>query len=340
MTGSPTRSFARFVPPTAEAHVLPRVPPKTTFGGAQSAERRRITCFMEEISAVLESGRLASNSRLGMALTGGLPQEADLLRHHDLDNFLQPLAIWMASPALCFAAATKSYGDLSTLRIGDVAPASETAPGWHTARGRCEGKSANGQRTLGRQIAAQAEPLPWGPVELDLALRVGGDRNWVAAWKPVIDALVAVLGRRDGAREFDIEDGRVTKLALHREIDPRLGHEIEVEARWRLIEPHASGPALTYQPSVSDASSLPSSAPTMRRIVRSGVAHAFEAIATLDRLREIQKAGEGFVVITDTANPPRLHRAGCEGIHERYFRHQGHREPRAERRLSLRRRRR
>jgi hypothetical protein len=44
-----------------------------------------------------------------------------------------------------------------------------------------------------------------------------------------------------------------------------------------------------------------------------------EAVETLERLREIQAAGAGFIVITDTANAPRVHRAGCSAIKERFF---------------------
>lgn len=42
-------------------------------------------------------------------------------------------------------------------------------------------------------------------------------------------------------------------------------------------------------------------------------------IVTLDQLREIQAEGEGFIAITDDANPPRLHKAGCSAVREDNF---------------------
>src|SRR4051794_4598810 len=196
--------FARFAPPDSEPVALPRVPPKTTFGGPRSPEGLRIIAFMDEIARLLAAGREAREGPLGLALAIGLPSTTNLLIHHDLDNFLEPLATALASPALCFASATKQHGPVTTLSIGPVAPARAEAGGWECTRAQCEGVSAPGRRALGREVAAQAEPLPWGPVELDLALRGGAQRDWVGAWKPVIDSLVAILGRRAGASEFDI----------------------------------------------------------------------------------------------------------------------------------------
>jgi hypothetical protein len=72
-------------------------------------------------------------------------------------------------------------------------------------------------------------------------------RDWIVTWRPLIDALVAVLGRRrePGRREFDVEDGRVVSLALHHDVDPLLGNAVDVEVRWRLVG-RADGPPLDY----------------------------------------------------------------------------------------------
>jgi hypothetical protein len=314
----------RFAPPAAEPLSLPRVPPKTTFGGRHSPEGRRITAFMDEIAPLLACGRGADEAPLGVALCVGLPSGTDLLTHHDLDNFLEPLATALASPRLSFAAATKGHGAVSTLRIGPVEPSTAEPHAWNWARARCQSLSTPGRRALGGQVAAQAEPVPWGPVELDLALQVGTRREWVRAWKPVLDSLVAILGRRPGASEFDIEDGRIVALALHREIDPRLGDAIAVDIRWRLLEALPGGPPLTYevlgQPPDRNPTPIPAAdpVPTSPPRTRSGP-HTFEPILTLERLRELRQATGGFIIITDNARPPRIHSAGCRNLEERFF---------------------
>jgi hypothetical protein len=54
---------------------------------------------------------------------------------------------------------------------------------------------------------------------------------WANLWKPTIDALGAVLGRDDGAQEWNIRDGRITELGLHCTIDPDRGHDVEIAVR-------------------------------------------------------------------------------------------------------------
>jgi hypothetical protein len=270
---------------------------------------------MREIPQFFESARSEDAVPLGFCLSVGLPEGTDVLAHHDLDNFLEPLATALASPHLCFAAAKKAIAAESSVRVGRVEASEARREGWSCALIRAGGLSAAGRRVLGRGLAAQAEPLPWGPVELDIALRVGSERNWVQAWKPLIDSLVAVLGRRPGAKEFDIEDGRIVALALHRSVDPRLGHEVEAHLCWRLLDACSGGPALSYE--VAGAARTPAT-PRQGRTGHKDVP-GFEPVLTLERLQEIRRAGAGYVVVTDTANPPRLHRADCEGVKDAHF---------------------
>jgi hypothetical protein len=118
---------------------------------------------------------------------------------------------------------------------------------WRTARGRCSDVSVKAQREFGYQVATQIPPARWGSGHLDLAIRTGIMRDWIVTWRPLIDSLVAILGRRrePSRREFDVEDGRVVQLALHHSVDPMLGNAIEVDVRWRLAG-RADGPPLDY----------------------------------------------------------------------------------------------
>lgn len=65
-------------------------------------------------------------------------------------------------------------------------------------------------------------------------MRVGPQRNWRNLWKSTLDAFEPVLGRTDPARAFHPRDDRITLLALHRSIDPGLGHAVELGFWWRV----------------------------------------------------------------------------------------------------------
>jgi hypothetical protein len=86
------------------------------------------------------------------------------------------------------------------------------------------------KEAIRNQVTATT-PLPTGGVVLQLAFIVGPGRAWANLWKPTIDALGAVLGRDDGAQEWDIRDGRITELGLHCTIDPDHGHDVEIAIR-------------------------------------------------------------------------------------------------------------
>lgn len=72
-----------------------------------------------------------------------------------------------------------------------------------------------------------------GPLELELGLRVGPRRSWLGLWKQAIDSLGPVLGLVRDTRLFHPRDGRIVRLGLHRQVDPALGHEVELAVCWR-----------------------------------------------------------------------------------------------------------
>jgi hypothetical protein len=64
-----------------------------------------------------------------------------------------------------------------------------------------------------------------------LAFVAGPRRAWANLWKPTIDALGAILGRDDGAREWNARDGRIIDLGLHCVVDPGLRDEVWIAIR-------------------------------------------------------------------------------------------------------------
>lgn len=81
-----------------------------------------------------------------------------------------------------------------------------------------------------RQISSQLEnnvvELDEGPVALQLAFTVGLRRNWTNLWKATIDSLDLILGRTDAARLWHPQDGRITELGLHCQVDRDLGNDV------------------------------------------------------------------------------------------------------------------
>ncbi|WP_206779044.1 hypothetical protein [Frankia sp. CpI1-P] len=80
------------------------------------------------------------------------------------------------------------------------------------------------------QITA-ASPLSGRGVALQLAFVVGPRRAWPNLWKATIDALGSILGRDDGAREWNARDGRIIDLGLHCAVDPAAGDGVTIAIR-------------------------------------------------------------------------------------------------------------
>jgi hypothetical protein len=80
------------------------------------------------------------------------------------------------------------------------------------------------------QIKA-AGPLPGMGIALQIAFVVGPRRAWPNLWKPTIDSLGSILGRDEGAREWNARDGRITDLGLHCVVDEAAGSDVLIAIR-------------------------------------------------------------------------------------------------------------
>jgi hypothetical protein len=229
--------FTRYAPPAGSFIPVPHL----------LSEGPWLTEFVEGLEPILVSARHQSTyAPLGLQLAVAVPQDADLLGDHPLHTLLEPLTAAIALPQIRYAGALKAHRPMSALCLGPVGYAQSDPGGWDHARARCDDVSAAAQRAFGHRIATQVTPTRWGPLRLDLAIRTGILRDWVTTWKPLIESLVAVLGRRREAAEFDVEDGRVVALSLHHDVDPLLGNAVDVDVRWRLLERRYDGPQLDY----------------------------------------------------------------------------------------------
>jgi hypothetical protein len=229
--------FTRYAPPAGNFIPVPQL----------LSEGPWIAEFIAGIEPILANARHQSNyAPLGMQLAVALPQGTELLAGNALHSLLEPLAAAIALPQIRYAGAVKAHRPISALCIGPVGIATSDPSGWNHARARCDDVSVAAQRAFGHRIATQVTPTRWGAIRLELSIRTGILRDWVTTWKPLVESLVAILGRRRDAQEFDIEDSRIVVLSLHHDVDPLLGNAVDVEVRWRLLERLYDGPQLEY----------------------------------------------------------------------------------------------
>ncbi|MFD1535317.1 hypothetical protein [Pseudonocardia aurantiaca] len=161
-----------------------------------------------------------------LELDVGLPAATRLLHHHDLDNYLYPLAQRLGSRGIASARARKRHGDRSLARLDTARPAD---PPLDRTFHRLQTTASAGTTAYKQQIHEQltaSGALPGSPVSAVIGFRCGPDRNWLNLWKPTIDALGPLIG--EGNRMWSPRDGAIVDLALHLLVDPARRWDVEV----------------------------------------------------------------------------------------------------------------
>ena len=77
----------------------------------------------------------------------------------------------------------------------------------------------------------EATPIEGGAVALHVSFTIGPTRNWLNLWKPTIDSLEAILGRSTPDRPWHPQDGRITELTLHCQVDPSITNGVAITVR-------------------------------------------------------------------------------------------------------------
>ncbi|HEX2072620.1 MAG TPA: hypothetical protein VHF92_02445 [Geodermatophilus sp.] len=176
---------------------------------------------------------------LALRLDVGLPEDVRLLDQYDLDRYLRPLTTWLeARSGREFACvwATKGRAEDSYLRVARADPPAHRVNGDREFRVRAA--PWDGEQVLTDRVqneAAQAEPLPDGPVALQLSFAVPPEHEWTVLWRRTIDGLCGVLGPASDDRPWQPCAGRIVDLGLHRTVDPSLTHEVVVTVVARAI---------------------------------------------------------------------------------------------------------
>ena len=231
-------AFEFFEPPRGRTLVLEVAPQLASWDRAGARSQVRLARFLAHVDAQLRSAPFPE-APVSFALEVMVSPTADLTEAGDLDNFVYPLARLLGPDRIASAWASKAQGSgPSTFRLAAARPASSDqragwASAWVHARGSATARAWKAQ--IRDQVAAQCGGVaPDGPLELEVAFRVGPRRSWANLWKPAIDALGPVLGIVTPRRPFHPRDGRIVRLGLHRSVVPDLGDDVQLAFRWRL----------------------------------------------------------------------------------------------------------
>jgi hypothetical protein len=196
----------------------------------------RLVEFLEHAETQLAAWPVAREP-LAIHLHVALPESADLCTSGELGTGVFPLAQRLGGDRIASVWASKSHdaGD-STLRVERARMS--TGPqgdGWTVACARATGSATlePWKECVRDQVAAHAGGVPEGPLEMEIAFRVGRGRSWLRLWKQAIDSLGPVLGLVNEHQPFHPRHGRIVRLGLHRTIAPELGHDVELAFCWR-----------------------------------------------------------------------------------------------------------
>lgn len=195
----------------------------------------RLTRALSYSDDAVDARLAAGTGPVALRFDVGLSRAVRLLDERDLDNYLLPLTAYLAGrsarPVVSVWGA-KRYAEETTLRIEPARARPEpddVVVLRATASGDRDAFKAGFRARIHELVPHQ--PLPDGPVTLELAFAVGPSRNWLDLWWSTVDGLGPLLGRSAAAPEWHPRDGRIVDLGLHLTVSPELGDEVVVAVR-------------------------------------------------------------------------------------------------------------
>lgn len=212
--------------------ILTERPRPASWDASTSTSQRALSGYLSRTEAQLQQSLEPLKNPWGLRLNVAFPPDTDLLATADVDNYVYPLVRYLtrasgaAPPGLCSVWCTKLHASASSIQVG---PVREKAPPAHLYTGRTTASSeTTAFKEQVKHVVSGAVVLPPGPVEMEISYRVGL-RNWINLWKPTIDALDPLLGRTISARNWHPQDGRITTLGLHLNVDTTLRYDIDLQ---------------------------------------------------------------------------------------------------------------
>jgi hypothetical protein len=165
-----------------------------------------------------------------------VPRETNVLHGYVLESFLAPLfgARRADGKRFSLVLGTKGTGTPSRLTLGLAAASSARQRPADCAAAPSSAPASRAwveelRRALTRSVSV---PFPEGPVHLALHIRCSPKQNWVALWKPALDALGPILGYDRADDPHRPRTDHLTRIEFHRQLDEGMGTGVEVEYRW------------------------------------------------------------------------------------------------------------
>lgn len=226
-----TAAEPAYDPPQSSFVTLTRQPRLASWDAAGHPAQLAMTDFLHHAEHDLQD-QLPAPAPWALELQVGLSPTTRLLDHHDLDNYLYPLAHRLGPGRIVSARARKRHADQSRARLDtahptDAVPDQTAHRAWTTASA---GTPAYKQQIHSQLIAASSQPVPTGtPMSVVIGFRCGPGRNWLNLWKPTIDALGPLIG--EGNRRWNPRDSAIVDLALHLQVDPAMRWDVDILIR-------------------------------------------------------------------------------------------------------------
>jgi len=223
--------------PGITLRTAPRLANWNRSGDSGQARLTRALSFSEErIDPQLEE----CQGPVALRFDVGLPRAVRLLDERDLDNYLLPLTAHLEERSphpIVSVWGCKRYAEVTSLHIEgarerDTAGDGETTILTTSAVGDRDDFKAGFRQRI-RELAEGFDPLPDGPVTLELGFVVGPNRNWLDLWWSTIDGLGPILGQSPAEPQWRPRDGRIVDLGLHRTVDPDIGDDVVIGLRAR-----------------------------------------------------------------------------------------------------------
>ena len=162
-----------------------------------------------------------------------------MFRHHDLENYLTPIAQRLGGRKFSLARARKYVGGGSRLRISTCRKQERRMESqWPTVSTTIAGSvdRKEWKSSLVDCVSEHlSEPLGPGLVHLEVAWRTNPELNWTRLWKPTGDGLGPLLGYSRVGASFHPQDDRITSIGFHLTHDPLIKRSVELVMAWDLV---------------------------------------------------------------------------------------------------------
>ena len=234
--------------PTKELEGLDVEPRLASWDAKSHPSQLRLRTYLDRVEAAFVRQLRDPDALFYVDIDVVLASGTDLLHHHDLENYLTPIAQRLRSPAIVLARGVKRHpehsADHSRVTLGQVEPGARFES-WNFRAVRMVGPTGSNtwKETLRQElIGTNVENAAEGPLAMVIAWRSNRrPTSWWNAWKGTGDALGPILGEPIPENPFNPADDRIVRLEMHYNSSPDLRGETHLGIWWQVVGEQRSG---------------------------------------------------------------------------------------------------